>query len=154
MCGSRVPMIRRWLAQVSECRAQWLLLQLRKLVPSLRGLLIPLSSFIYYQAKQANANVLSLNLVSVFNTQFCSEPMLLQLLSKSRRVLGITAVVRCPGCPNPQSTPTHSFVAGPPAPAAECPTPYQDPCSSTPQGPTLLTPWLHPHLWLILGVQK
>ena len=81
------------------------------------------------------------------------EPMPLQLLSKSRSVLGITAVVRCPGCPNPQSTPTHSFVAGPPAPA-ECPTPYQDPCSPTPQGPTLLTAWLHPQLWLILGVHK
>ena len=48
---SRVPMIRRWLAQVSECRPQWLLLQLRKLVPSLRGLLIPLSSFIHYPSK-------------------------------------------------------------------------------------------------------
>ena len=50
-------------------------------------------------------------------------------------VLVITAVVLCPGCPNPQSPPTHSFVADPsalqvPRPA-ECPTPYEDPCSAT-----------------------
>ena len=50
-------------------------------------------------------------------------------------VLVITAVVLCPACPNPQSPPTHSFVADPsalqvPRPA-ECPTPYEDPCSAT-----------------------
>ena len=110
--GGRVPMIRRWLAQVSGCPPQ-LLVQPRKLVPqSPRS---PHPSILFHPLSQKNGpmviwsplNLLLPSIRSCFWNRHCRHSW------AKVSVLGITAVVRCPACPNPQSTPTHSFVAGP-----------------------------------------
>ena len=136
-------MIRRWLAQVSGCPPQ-LLVQPRKLVPqSPRS---PHPSILFHplsKKKRADGSLISSKSTLAFNTQLFLEPTLSPFLSKS-----ISTWDHGGGplpCLSESTVHAHALFRRRPPTPAECPTPYQDPCSANPQGPTLPTVKFNPH---------
>ena len=97
--------------------------------------LYPLSSTI--PKKRANGNLISSKSTLAFNTQLFLEPTLSPFLSKS-----ISTWDHGGGplpCLSESTVHAHALFRRRPPTPAECPTPYQDPCSANPQGPTLPT---------------